>query len=71
MSQHTTYNHPDIFPKLVSLHIEKPQNINPLPMMKEFDCNKKKSYKDIVKKWIEEEKHPDVKRLEKKLAEEK
>ena len=53
MSTRTTYEHPDIFlPKLVKIHIEKPRNIDPFPMMKEFDCNKKKSYKEIVDKWI-------------------
>ena len=64
MSTHTIYDHPDIFPKFFSLHIEKPEKINPLPMMKEFNDNQKKNYQDIVDKWIQEEKHPDIKELE-------
>ena len=52
MSIRTTYEHPDIFPPLITLHIEKPRKIDPIPMMKEFNDKEKKNYHDIVSKWI-------------------
>ena len=53
MSTRTTYEHPDIFlPKLVKIHIEKPRNIDPSHIIKTFDKNENKSYKEIVDKWI-------------------
>jgi len=48
MSIHTTYEHRDIFAPLVTLHIEKPSKINPLPMIGKFDANEVKEYEKLV-----------------------